>query len=112
MQAQMASQKDAFEKQVEAQMAAFAAEKEALEAKRRETRRQTNIINQHKHKYRLIKEANSLCKEMGKNIKFSPIMIKQAYSSSSGRRMSISNEDDDDMKNVAWKDDLQIQVND
>lgn len=86
-------------------------DRERLERQRRETTRQSLILNRHQKKYRLIKEANAICKGMGKNIRFRPCLVKQAYDGA-GRHMSITDAGDDELKQLQFKEELQVQVDD
>ena len=53
----------------------------------------------------MIKEANEICQAMGKNIRFKPVLIKQAYDPE-GRKMTIAG------GNAKFEDELSVQVED
>jgi len=48
---------------------------------------------------------------MGKNIRFRPCLVKQAYDGA-GRHMSITDAGDDELKQLQFKEELQVQVDD
>ena len=56
-----------------------------------------------------IQEATDICKQMGKNMKFRPFIMKMAVDDT-GRRMSVANVKAEDMINAKTVEDVSIQV--
>ena len=83
------SQEDDLRKTFQEQEMKWLQEKQRLEAQRRQTSRYSLLLKKHQQDYRQIKEANEICQAMGKNIRFKPCLIKQAYDPE-GRKMTIA----------------------
>lgn len=82
------NQEDELRKTFQEQEMKWKMERDQLERQRRETNRHSLILKKYSQDYRFIKEANDICQDMGKNLKFKPVLIKQAYDPE-GRKMTV-----------------------
>lgn len=86
------NQEEELRKTFQEQEMKWKMERDQLERQRRETNRHSLILKKYQQDYRLIKEANDICQDMGKPLKFKPVLIKQAYDPE-GRKQTIAGPD-------------------
>lgn len=82
----------------------FSLERKMLEAKRKETQRQTMLMSTHQQTYAKIKEANEICQTMEKKIKFTPCLVRTEENKKETLKIQVERYDNH-KTSVLWESD-------